>query len=364
MASLDRQGAEAQVARVLGERLEKFRAALEALGRDMAEPISLGSLDSAGKPSGDGGRPVDLKFLFSVVKGLSEAQDQIALLDRLLEGASGCFSRACLFLIHGEAARGWSSFGLPEGEGGDPAGSLEVSLKSPSLLKSALEDRAAVQSSDPAGYRSLLPSPAPGERLPRQAMALPIQVRGRVRAILYGDDGGDAAEICERFQAEILCRVASLAADHLALEGQRESTSPATAEVEVRIPPVDEDGESIEAGEPMEPDLLEEELEYASFARESQPGSSDLTPEESRQHEDARRFARLLISELLLYHEDAVVTGRKQRDIYSRLALEIDKSRQAYDQRVPQQVRVRFDYFQEELVRTLAQGDALALGRA
>jgi hypothetical protein len=194
-------------------------------------------------------------------------------------------------------------------------------------------------------------------------MALPIQVRGRVRAILYGDDGGDAAEICDLLQAELLCRVASLAAESLALQGQREAP-PATAEVELQIPPIQEEGEARETGDLLEPDPLEEELEYASFARENQSDSAHLTQEESRQHEDARRFARLLISELLLYHEDAVVTGRKQRDICARLAVEIDKSRQAYDQRVPHQVRARADYFHEELIRTLAQGDALALGRA
>jgi len=54
--------------------------------------------------------------------------------------------------------------------------------------------------------------------------------------------------------------------------------------------------------------------------------------------------------------------GRRQRDIYRRLKQEIDRSRRAYDQRVPDRVRSRADYFQEELLRTLAQGDPLALG--
>ena len=55
--------------------------------------------------------------------------------------------------------------------------------------------------------------------------------------------------------------------------------------------------------------------------------------------------------------------GRKQRDIYPRLKDEIEKSRQAYNQRVPERVRTRTDYFQEELIRTLALGEPLALGK-
>ena len=41
---------------------------------------------------------------------------------------------------------------------------------------------------------------------------------------------------------------------------------------------------------------------------------------------------------------------------------EIDRSRQAYDQRIPRNVSARTDYFKEEMIRTLAGGDSTALG--
>ena len=75
----------------------------------------------------------------------------------------------------------------------------------------------------------------------------------------------------------------------------------------------------------------------------------------------ARRYARLLVSEIKLYHEPAVVEGRRDRDLATRLGGEIARARVLYEERVPLQVRQRADYFHDELVRTLANGDATLL---
>lgn len=79
-------------------------------------------------------------------------------------------------------------------------------------------------------------------------------------------------------------------------------------------------------------------------------------------HEEARRLARLLVSEIKLYNEEQVEDGRHNRDIYHRLKDDIDRSRQIYEERVHESVRGNTDYFQQELVRSLAGGDPRALG--
>ncbi len=84
--------------------------------------------------------------------------------------------------------------------------------------------------------------------------------------------------------------------------------------------------------------------------------------EERRFHNDARRFARLLISEIKLYNEQKVVEGRSEHDLYDRLREYIDRSREMYDKRVKAEVAARYDYFHGELVNTLAEGDASKLG--
>jgi hypothetical protein len=80
------------------------------------------------------------------------------------------------------------------------------------------------------------------------------------------------------------------------------------------------------------------------------------------QHEEARRLARLLVSEIKLYNEEQVEAGRRNRDIYERLKEDIDRSRQMYDERVDPQILRSTDYFYQELVRILAAGDSKALG--
>jgi hypothetical protein len=84
--------------------------------------------------------------------------------------------------------------------------------------------------------------------------------------------------------------------------------------------------------------------------------------DEKRMHNDARRFARLLVSEIKLYNEQKVRDGRLEGDLYGRLREDIDRSRQMYDKRVAPPVAARYDYFHQELVNTLAEGDPSKLG--
>lgn len=84
--------------------------------------------------------------------------------------------------------------------------------------------------------------------------------------------------------------------------------------------------------------------------------------EEERLHADAKRFARLLVSEIKLYNEQRVLEGRQNKDIYVRLKKDIDRSREMYDKRVPASVSRTIDYFNEELVRILGDSDPSTLG--
>jgi hypothetical protein len=88
----------------------------------------------------------------------------------------------------------------------------------------------------------------------------------------------------------------------------------------------------------------------------------EVTEDERRLHNDARRFARLLVSEIKLYNEQKVKEGRESSDLYERLKEAIDRSREMYDKRVQPPVAAKFDYFHYELVNTLAEGDDNKLG--
>ena len=92
------------------------------------------------------------------------------------------------------------------------------------------------------------------------------------------------------------------------------------------------------------------------------PPSGEVASDAGAEEEvSARRYARLLVSEIKLYHEPAVLEGRRDRNLATRLGGEITHARAMYDQRVPAHVRERADYFHDELVRTLANGDGSLL---
>jgi hypothetical protein len=88
----------------------------------------------------------------------------------------------------------------------------------------------------------------------------------------------------------------------------------------------------------------------------------EVSEEDKRYHNEARRFARLLVSEIKLYNEQKVREGRDNSDLYDRLREDIDRSRQMYDKRVRPEVSSRYDYFHHEIVNMLAEGDAARLG--
>ncbi len=94
------------------------------------------------------------------------------------------------------------------------------------------------------------------------------------------------------------------------------------------------------------------------------PGSAfaDRTAPDDPAHDEARRLARLLVSEIKLYNEDAIEAGRKEGNVYARMREDIDRSRLMYEERVDVTVRATSDYFKDELIRTLAGGDAAIMG--
>jgi len=100
----------------------------------------------------------------------------------------------------------------------------------------------------------------------------------------------------------------------------------------------------------------------ASAAPAPRAAAPVVSPEDQKAHEDAKRFARLVVSEIKLYNEQKVLDGRRQKNIYEALKDDIERGRQMYSDRVPAQVRDSTNYFYDELVRILAGGDASALG--
>ncbi len=109
---------------------------------------------------------------------------------------------------------------------------------------------------------------------------------------------------------------------------------------------------------PVQPVVPPQAREVQNMAQ----SDSGLSPEEQAQHDEARRFARLLVSEIKLYNESDAERGRANKDLYQRLKEDIDRSREMFEKRIAPEIRAKRDYFRDELVENLAGGDAEALG--
>ena len=89
---------------------------------------------------------------------------------------------------------------------------------------------------------------------------------------------------------------------------------------------------------------------------------SSIPPEEQDVHRKAQRFARLLVDEIKLYNQAKVAEGRKNKNLYDRLKEAIEKSRATYQKRYGNTVAVSGNYFQHEIIRSLAEDDLSIMG--
>jgi CheY-like chemotaxis protein len=70
---------------------------------------------------------------------------------------------------------------------------------------------------------------------------------------------------------------------------------------------------------------------------------------EPREYDEARRLARLILSDIIIYHVDKVEQGIRDDNFFEILREEIDEGRQYYDSRVPMLVRRDTEIYTETL---------------
>ena len=256
--------------------------------------------------------------LLAGVRALDAAASLSDALDALAGAAHHEAGRAAVFVVRGDELRGWAHAGFDAAT--PDARTLVWPLADAGLLAVAANEARLVNT---ASVDAPVPSPLAFDSTDRVGVAAPVIVDRRVVAVLDVDAQGDAArEVPSAWpeHVELLARHASRCLEAL------------TARQAIRAR-----SGAVSADEPVEP---------------------------AGDDESARRYARLLVSEIKLYHEGAVDAGRRARDLRLRLRPQIERARHLYEERVPRPVRAQADFFEQELVRTLADGDAGMLGHA
>jgi len=369
--------------------------------------------DLSVRPSGD------FAGLKIAVAEIEEQHSQITILNSLLSHAAQFAQRAALFVIKNEQAAGWRICG-PDGTiNDDGLREIVLPLTSDTLLSYVARSHSS-WSGEPGSNSedNLLLDKLGGQ--PQRIAAVPLVVRGKTVAVLYADADAPDPDSINVDALETLSRVAAMAVALLSVaraprrtaeleqpaeapklyrvEDETPAQIPTVTVIEEKpseVPEAAVEADTAPAAE-AETSAPETEPEVATPAITSAPieppapvisgapsfGSQYVAPlgtkrrwgtaepdlpievseEERRLHTDARRFARLLVSEIKLYNEQKVNEGRAQGDIYDRLREDIERSRQMYEKRIAPPVAARYDYFHSELVNTLADGDPEKLG--
>ena len=93
------------------------------------------------------------------------------------------------------------------------------------------------------------------------------------------------------------------------------------------------------------------EKEFRQIVRKLFPqlGPTLEAPIEPREYDEARRLARLILSDIIIYHPAKVEEGIREDTFFEVLKDEIDEGRQYYDSRVPFRVRRDTEIYNETL---------------
>jgi hypothetical protein len=264
--------------------------------------------------------PRDASELLISMRAIDDATSLTDALSAAVRGAALESPRAALFIVNGTVLQEWPVEGVPPVH----SGPIRADGREAGFLAEVLRSGETVTLDGSDGHVAPMFS---GLSSGRRAIAVPFVLDGRPVAVLYADEGSDGQPLASWLETvQIL---------------GRHATSVVTSLTAVRTA---------------------EAMGFIARRPLGVPGAAVVDPPSGNASEDdvqgARRYARLLVSEIKLYNEGAVRVGREQRDLRMRLGAEINRARRLYEQRIGPSVPDRDTYFHQELVQTLADGDA------
>ncbi|TAM81890.1 MAG: GAF domain-containing protein [Acidobacteria bacterium] len=367
--------------------LQDEQRQLEAVASQILEPLER---SLAGE---DGTETYSPSGILAGVRRLTAATCVEQVFDALAERAVRMGVRAVVFGVRGRVAWGASAGGYGPELSGNNLRILAVPLNHEGPFGQAFESGESVEAraADLEKNRNLLAKLTPSANA--RILLIPVRAAGSVVGIFYAETGErrntpllDSLKVYAEFAGAQMDRLLVVNGGIAAVD-----LTPGTDYAESATEQAD--GDELQAAPSEAKACPEIPLLMASAAVSSEPAAPPAqskhavtappeavpppeeapapteavgithSPEgEERILRDARRFSKLLVSEIELYNKNGVEEGRRNRDLYQRLKKDIDRSRETYEKRFAHTVAKQFDYFHEELVRTLADNDPLLLG--
>ena len=374
--------------------LDSIQSRMATYEENIDEGKILAFVQELGQLSGGGGGGTNrLPQVRASMAQLENGNSLQEVLNTLVHEISQFAPRVALFVIKGGNCIGWNGLGFDQSPGfsNDALKRISVPANADTVFRAVMQSRQRFFGESSAHRDNAHLLSRIGTVLPTNIFSMPLILRDKVAAVIYADSGDSREALADVEAVEILVLYASRLLDLMnaaktsGKTGEFQSDrmtalkEPATPVPAPPAPPapappvVSAPASGAESGTVMLniKDIEAQALSQAAPASvptsapsSASPASLDSMDADTRKlHEDAMRFARLLISEIKLYNEAKVQQGRQKRGIYNMLRDDIERSRQLYSERVSSDIRDATNYFNEELVRILADGDAAALGQ-
>lgn len=356
---------ERAVAQVLKRQLPRLQA-------EIVESV-LAELPAATAPAPGGASPVP-GGLVHAIAGIHAGATQKEILRALLDSGTSCASRVALFVVKGGTASGWQARGFGDDD----------------LIKDFPLDMTAGPAAH--AYQNRVATPANIAEMDRrfvkqfggpeneQIVVLPLVLKDKVAAMLYADGGAENLLDAGSLEVLVMATSAWLEVASLRKQAQQKEaveTMPAMAPPPMAAPvqTVSSYADPFASHTPKhiakvaEPEPVAEVVEVAASAASASAAAAPatdpfagLSAEDADTHRKAQRFARLLVDEIKLYNQAKVNEGRRNKDLYDRLKEDIEKSRATFQKRYGSTAAASGDYFQREVVRSLAEDDLSVMG--
>jgi len=276
-----------------------------------------------------------LQDLEQQIHAMSRTESPAELFKVLREACRLSAPRGSVFLVRQGKIRGWAAFGYEaEAIGAQRDFSCGLGEGWLGALATATEKYSASRPEGDCG-------PDFGQRHAAECVGSVIRIQGKPIAILVAERDADETPWHPEVNS-LLVNMAQLRLElDLALRKMQGATQTETAEARAELPP-----------EPA-PKAVEtapvEATEVAPLPEE--------TDQEKPELEAARRYARLVATDIRLYNEEAVVLGRRNGDLDRRLEEHLDRGKETFLRRHPDLGETGLDLLFDAYVQVLAAGD-------
>ena len=353
---------------------QAFQAQIPPLQTQIVQQV-LQSLPAPASPApaSAGGDP---SALVHAVSNIHAGTTQKEILRALLDSGSGHCSRIALFVVKAGAAAGWQARGFGDD---DAVKDFSLDLNAGPVAHTYQNRVATPGNVAEMGRRFVEQFSAPANE---QVLVLPLTLKEKVAALVYAD-GGDSGKL-ESSALELLVIATSAWLEVVSLRKQAAAREDSTMVTRVE-PPAPSPVQTVSsfsdpfashapkhvpasvpaAPEPAAAEVVEVASAHTSAAAATATAAdpwAGMSPEDADVHRKAQRFARLLVDEIKLYNQAKVAEGRRHKDLYDRLKEDIDKSRGTFQKRYGNTAAASGDYFQNELLRSLAEDDVAIMG--